>query len=776
MSKATDDKVESDRQADGFWSFYVAETALHDSNVTGTWKSDMKNTLIFAGLFSATVTAFIIESQKLLQQDPAVVTNHLLTQLLAAQQSGLGATNTSSSVLLPSSIPAFPFQVSKSAIAINIFWFTSLVFTLGAALCCILVLQLVQHFSQRVQRPTKPMERARVRAFLADGIERWKVESIVNYIPTLLHLSLFLFLAGLVVFLANLCITVSAVVAAVVLLFVVLYSVSTLAPFLDLASPFETLFTRSSTRLSVLKFGPGDMQPPPPDVSALTWARETFEDATRFEKFLITIPEFLSISSGHKTWAAAYDDVDSSHTLQKQICNLLMACSPTNSMNPSDLDASERRALVCIEALCSISRHEAINCPLRSTGQYTIPRLSDYVALAIKTKRHGSVPITKGICTLSVLTRQNFFQRFTLSPLPARLSLRSRVPKRIVDMSYRADKALEDIKDLQHNLEAKFKEYSTFPPDYEVGIQNVVQQTFDTLKTASKDLLDWRRNIVPLFDEWEVTRHHELFEWYFLLPSQSYVLKYSEFSQIDLYAFQVMALMRRLGVHGPLPAVTSNGFVTTLPVGQLDQALSQELDPLYRLLSLQNSGLADKIIDSGESLADLITVPFPNKRPILVEHLGPFRTVAYILEDIKDNRAAVVSILDLVMRFQSLAPQAVEAYIVREFLENALPHPKYFNYRHEHIEFSATLFIAVVHVILQWEKKASCSKPFPFSSSNIQFLLDILQNIQYNNAARVADRLLVSSPSARCIIDSEVKNTRISPMQAIYNQITAGRQ
>ncbi|KAJ7796316.1 hypothetical protein B0H14DRAFT_2258995, partial [Mycena olivaceomarginata] len=51
------------------WAVYVAEAKKYDRALVESWKSDMEGMLIFAGLFSASVVAFFIESYKTLTPD-----------------------------------------------------------------------------------------------------------------------------------------------------------------------------------------------------------------------------------------------------------------------------------------------------------------------------------------------------------------------------------------------------------------------------------------------------------------------------------------------------------------------------------------------------------------------------------------------------------------------------------------------------------------------------------------------------------------------------------
>ncbi|KAJ7160616.1 hypothetical protein C8R43DRAFT_342200 [Mycena crocata] len=60
------------------WAVYVSEAEKYDKGLVESWKSDMEGILIFAGLFSASLTAFLIESYKTLTPDPADKTVLLL--------------------------------------------------------------------------------------------------------------------------------------------------------------------------------------------------------------------------------------------------------------------------------------------------------------------------------------------------------------------------------------------------------------------------------------------------------------------------------------------------------------------------------------------------------------------------------------------------------------------------------------------------------------------------------------------------------------------------
>ncbi|KAI0319074.1 hypothetical protein OF83DRAFT_1041691, partial [Amylostereum chailletii] len=102
-----------------------------------TWKGDADGILIFTGLFSATVAAFIVESYKLLEPDSGDATVVLLSQLVAIVNGSQPLTS-----------PSAPFSAPRSIIDVNILWFFSLIFSLTCALGATLVQQWTRNYSQ----------------------------------------------------------------------------------------------------------------------------------------------------------------------------------------------------------------------------------------------------------------------------------------------------------------------------------------------------------------------------------------------------------------------------------------------------------------------------------------------------------------------------------------------------------------------------------------------------------------------------------------------------
>ncbi|KAG8752349.1 hypothetical protein FRC11_008456, partial [Ceratobasidium sp. 423] len=138
------DRIGEELKPDAFiWRLYAEEAKEYDAEFTRERKESLSNMLLFAALFSAIVTAFLIESTNLLEQDSSEVSTQLLLALVQSQQRiETGTPNTTSS---PVGIPEF--APSTTARAISVLWFTSLVISLGAAVVALLAREWLSAFT-----------------------------------------------------------------------------------------------------------------------------------------------------------------------------------------------------------------------------------------------------------------------------------------------------------------------------------------------------------------------------------------------------------------------------------------------------------------------------------------------------------------------------------------------------------------------------------------------------------------------------------------------------
>ena len=103
--------------------------------------------------------------------------------------------------------------------------------SLSCALWATSLQQWTRRYLLRVQpAQCSPDTRARMRAFYADGVDKMHISWAVEKLPELLHLSLFLFFAGLAIFLFNVNHEVFSYVIWWIVLFLMVYVVITLLP------------------------------------------------------------------------------------------------------------------------------------------------------------------------------------------------------------------------------------------------------------------------------------------------------------------------------------------------------------------------------------------------------------------------------------------------------------------------------------------------------------------------------------------------------------------
>ncbi|KAN0140425.1 hypothetical protein V8E53_001634, partial [Lactarius tabidus] len=203
-----------------------------DKKMAENWKDDADGILIFTGLFSAAVASLISVSIQDVQQNPQDTSNFYLANMYQA------TINPNASSSLPASPP--PFTPPNYAVWVNALWFLSLVISLTCALLATLLQQWARRYLKITQPRYSPHRRARLRAFFAEGVDKFLLPWAVEALPTMLHLSLFLFFAGLAVFLWNVNLTIFKLVHSWVGLCTALYGCITFIPVFRHDSPYHT--------------------------------------------------------------------------------------------------------------------------------------------------------------------------------------------------------------------------------------------------------------------------------------------------------------------------------------------------------------------------------------------------------------------------------------------------------------------------------------------------------------------------------------------------------
>lgn len=186
-----------------------------------------------AGLFSAIIAAFIIESYKMLQQNSSDLSAQILAQISAKFDALSGNSSVSTS------IPPVPsFVTPSSAVRVNALWFAGLISSLVTASLAMFVKQWLRQYL--TWGCTSPAERIRIRYVRYEGLVRWKVFEIAAILPLLLQLALLLFLAGLSEFLRPLNFTVWLSTTVLAISWFVIYLNSVMAPAVSIICPYKT--------------------------------------------------------------------------------------------------------------------------------------------------------------------------------------------------------------------------------------------------------------------------------------------------------------------------------------------------------------------------------------------------------------------------------------------------------------------------------------------------------------------------------------------------------
>ncbi|EIN04819.1 hypothetical protein PUNSTDRAFT_32363, partial [Punctularia strigosozonata HHB-11173 SS5] len=174
------------------WTHIYGQLERLDREMIRGYSEDIDSLLIFAGLFSAVLTAFLVELYKQLQPDQNQLTLQILSDI-SQQLSEMSQGNATS----PSDALKQPFHDPTHVVAINTLWFLSLVLALGSALVGIIVKQWLREY---IVWPTvSPVQHAlQLRRFRFDAFKKWRIPTIVTLVPILLQVAVVLFLGGLI--------------------------------------------------------------------------------------------------------------------------------------------------------------------------------------------------------------------------------------------------------------------------------------------------------------------------------------------------------------------------------------------------------------------------------------------------------------------------------------------------------------------------------------------------------------------------------------------------
>ncbi|KAI0333889.1 hypothetical protein GY45DRAFT_1368021 [Cubamyces sp. BRFM 1775] len=211
------------------WASCARALRDHDQQLVQGWKEDVDSLLVFAGLFSAVVTAFNIESYKFLQQDPdeqaVVLLGVILVQL------------TPNSTQIPQMVPPIA-SVDARSVRINVLWFSSLVLSLFSASVGILTKQWLREYT--LSASSSPRQNARIRQLRHGSFERWKIPLTIALLPVFLQVALALFFIGLLDLLWSLDAAVAWVITIIVAISLAFLVFTTFMPTFQADCPYKS--------------------------------------------------------------------------------------------------------------------------------------------------------------------------------------------------------------------------------------------------------------------------------------------------------------------------------------------------------------------------------------------------------------------------------------------------------------------------------------------------------------------------------------------------------
>ncbi|KAI0365880.1 hypothetical protein BV20DRAFT_982262 [Pilatotrama ljubarskyi] len=226
------EKLFTAEEKDQAWSDTVEAVKTYSDELLHRWNTEIDTYLVYAGLFSAIVTAFNVQSYLLLQPippDPALAALQQISLQLGSLSINPPFVNSTHPAFAPTDTTSSPAPpISPTIVALNALWFSSLVLSLSSASIGIMVKQWLNEFKSGLSSKRSSREIARLRQYRLNNLLKWHVHNIVLAIPVLLQLALAFFLTGLLA----LAWTLHRTVAAITTVFVALLAMFTLATML----------------------------------------------------------------------------------------------------------------------------------------------------------------------------------------------------------------------------------------------------------------------------------------------------------------------------------------------------------------------------------------------------------------------------------------------------------------------------------------------------------------------------------------------------------------
>ncbi|KAH9974615.1 hypothetical protein BGW80DRAFT_1204702, partial [Lactifluus volemus] len=329
-------------EANPLWSLYSEKAKDYDAAKIENLTEGMTGVLLFAGLFAAVLTPFIVDRVQTIQVTPAqqmVFHEQQSVELLKQISAQLSSAFPQASVPSPSPLPplsSLTANPSPSDKRVNVLWFISLILSLSAALLATLVQRWARRHMQIFLRYKNPLRLSRIRQYLHEGVEHWHMAAIAEAVPALIHIALFLFMFGLADFLMHTDVTVGAPTVFFIVLYCAFYAATTIVPVskpqFPLRSPFSVMlwFLAQWFPCRLYRDHDGKMKPVSQNMGdgqmelaletkplrryrdrrAIAWLVGDLTEDVEMESFALSIPGSFNPEWGVRVWGRRTNESD----------------------------------------------------------------------------------------------------------------------------------------------------------------------------------------------------------------------------------------------------------------------------------------------------------------------------------------------------------------------------------------------------------------------------------------------------------------------------------
>ncbi|KAG6819814.1 hypothetical protein H0H93_008281 [Arthromyces matolae] len=223
------------------WRVYLDEAGAYDADMIDSFRTILDSLLIFASLFSAVVTTFVAQTSQVLQPNDAQTTVSLLIEI---KQLLRAAGNTTTIDSVRTSILGLDSTTYTSKdLWVNGLFFTSLTLSVTTALLTVLAKQWIQAYIEVVSGDARTQ--TILRQFRFQGLARWKLGSIIEGLPLILHGSVAMFLVGLSLYVSQISTPICAMISLITALTFVSYLASSAIPVFSIDCPFRRLLQKA---------------------------------------------------------------------------------------------------------------------------------------------------------------------------------------------------------------------------------------------------------------------------------------------------------------------------------------------------------------------------------------------------------------------------------------------------------------------------------------------------------------------------------------------------